>query len=87
MNRTWNILCWNVRGINAADKWTHIRSKIEESNCDIFCFQETKKEHFDLAFIKNFASRRFDKFIFAPSVGHQVVFLWDGMAVCLMVLS
>jgi exonuclease III len=55
MNRSWNILCWNVRGINAAEKWPTIRNKIDECNCEIFCFQETKKEHFDLAFLRNFA--------------------------------
>jgi len=68
MNRSWNILCWNVRGINAAEKWPSIRSKIDESRCEIFCFQETKKESFDPSFIRNFAPKRFDKFIFAPSV-------------------
>lgn len=67
MHRSWNILCWNVRGINSADKWPFIRNKIEESNCEIFCFQETKMEHFDLAFIKNFVPKRFDTFNFAPS--------------------
>ena len=69
MNRTWNILCWNVRGINRSEKWPLIRNKIDESNCDIFCFQETKKENFDLAFVKKFAPRKFDQFIFSPSVG------------------
>jgi len=80
MNRSWNILCWNVRGINAAEKWPLIRNKIDESNCEIFCFQETKKESFDSAFIRNFAPRRFDKFIYAPSVGALGGLLvgWNG---------
>lgn len=80
MNRSWNILCWNVRGINAAEKWPSIRKKIEESNCDIFCFQETKKENFDLSFIQNFAPRRFDKFCFAPSQGASggILVGWNG---------
>lgn len=80
MNRSWSILCWNVRGINSADKWLAIRNKIEESNCEIFCFQETKKEIFDSAFIRNFAPRRFDKFIFAPSAGASggILVAWNG---------
>lgn len=45
MNRSWNILCWNVRGINPAEKWPLIRNKIDESNCEIFYFQEAKKSH------------------------------------------
>lgn len=74
------MLCWNVRGINAAEKWPTIRSKIEESNCEIQCFQETKKEHFDASFIKNFAPRRFDKFLFAPSEGASggILVAWNG---------
>jgi hypothetical protein len=80
MNRSWNILCWNVRGINAVEKWPNIRSKIEESNCEIFCFQETKKESFDSSFIRNFALKRFDKFLFSPSVGASggILVGWNG---------
>lgn len=54
--------------MNGAEKWPSIRNKIDESNCDIFCFHETKKEQFDSSFVRNFAPRRFDKFVFAPSV-------------------
>jgi hypothetical protein len=53
-NRNQKILCWNVRGINSVNKWTTIKSKIQETSCDIICLQETKREFFDLAFIKNF---------------------------------
>ena len=28
----WNILCWNVRGLNDREKWEPIRNKIDESN-------------------------------------------------------
>jgi exonuclease III len=41
-NRQWKILCWNVRGIIATNKWMAIRRKIAETNCDILCLQETK---------------------------------------------
>ena len=34
-NRSWIILCWNVRGINSEDKWEAIKSKIWEAKCDI----------------------------------------------------
>jgi exonuclease III len=80
MNRSYNILCWNVRGINAAEKWPSIRNKIDESNYEILCFQETKKEQFDSSFIRNFAPRKFDKFLFAPSVGASrgILVAWNG---------
>ena len=68
-NRVWNILCWNIRGFNSADKWDAVRNKIEESACSIVCIQETKKELVDLPFIRNFAPKRFDQFDFIPSFG------------------
>ena len=50
-NRTWNILNWNVRGINSSDKWLAIKKKVEESAAGIVCLQETKIEIFDLTYI------------------------------------
>ena len=28
--RSWNILCWNIRGINASSKWDEIQQKIRK---------------------------------------------------------
>jgi hypothetical protein len=42
-----------VRGLNDKDKWDLIRNKIEESNANIFCLQDTKKEHLDIRLIRN----------------------------------
>lgn len=81
MNRSWDILCWNVRVINnSANEWPLIRNNMDESNCDIFCFQETKKDKFDSAFIRNFAPRKFDMFLFAPSMGASggILVWWNG---------
>jgi exonuclease III len=75
--RAWNVLCWNIRGLNNRDKWNSIRNKIEESCANIFCLQETKREVIDLQFIHNFAPKRFDGFDFSPSVGA----FW-GILVC-----
>lgn len=55
--RNWNVLCWNVRGVNHREKWDPIRNKIDECNANIFCLQETKKEDIDLSFIKKFAPK------------------------------
>ena len=69
MYSTWNILNWNVRGINAQDKWLAIKNKFFEANSSIICIQETKRESFDSTYIKNFCPRNFNKFDFVPSVG------------------
>lgn len=63
----WNILCWNVRGLNSDDKCLALGNKIDEAGCSIICLQETKKETFDHSFIRKCCPRRFDKFEFIPS--------------------
>lgn len=60
--RQWNVVCWNIRGINSHKKWNAIRSKIQESNCDIVYLQETKREFFDAAYIQNFCPPQFDSY-------------------------
>lgn len=79
-NRKWKVLCWNVRGINSNKKWTAIRSKIMESNCDIICLQETKRDMFDANYLKKFCPPQFDSFEFLPSVGASggSIVIWKG---------
>ena len=78
--KSWKILCWNVRGINSVNKWDSIRDKIVESGCDIVCLQETKRETFDLQYIKNFCPPAFDAFEFLPSVGASggLITIWKS---------
>lgn len=80
-NRNWHILSWNIRGINATAKWEAVHDKIEESACAIFCLQETKREHFDMAYIRNFAPKRFDHFDYSPSVGTSggILVVWNAL--------
>jgi hypothetical protein len=40
--QNWNVLNWNLRRLNSADKCNAIREKIEESDCALYCVQETK---------------------------------------------
>jgi exonuclease III len=69
--RSWNILNWNIRGINSEDKCTAVKEKIDESACAIFCIQETKRDHFDHSFLKKLAPKRFNKYAFSPSNGNS----------------
>lgn len=79
-NRTWNVLCWNVRGMNAKKKWNAIKDRATESHSDVICLQETKKEHFDDMFLRNFCPPSFDKFAFLPSDGASgaIVVAWKS---------
>lgn len=76
-SHSWNILCWNVRGLNDRDKWDPIRNKLDESDANMFCLQETKRDNFDLQYIRKFALKKFDKFDFCPSDGAS-----GGILVC-----
>ena len=69
MNKSWNILNWNVRGINSSDKWLAISNKIDEAQCAVICLQETKRESFDSSYLRKFFPRRINKFDYLPSVG------------------
>jgi len=78
--RLWKVLSWNVRGLNSEKKWDAIRDKIVESGCDIVCLQETKRETFDLQFLRKFCPKSFDAFEFLPSVGASggVITIWKS---------
>ena len=81
-NKSWNVLSWNIRGINDPLKWPHIRAKIVESDASFICIQETKRTSFDNTFIKGFAPKRFDQFAFVPSDGASggLLTLWSSKA-------
>jgi hypothetical protein len=80
VNRSWNILGWNVRGINSQARWDDIRLRTEESNCGTICFQGTKRENFNLAYIKNFCHMRFNNHVYTPSIGNSdgLITIWNG---------
>lgn len=54
-NRSWCVLCWNVRGLNSDARQRSVRSKVDESMASIICLQETKMQFFDSRSIKGFA--------------------------------
>ena len=78
MQVNWNILNWNIRGINDSNKWLALQHKIQETDCYIICIQETKREHFDGRYIQNFCHRRLNKFDYIPSVGASggIITIW-----------
>ena len=86
-NRSWNILNWNIRGINSEDKCNAVKEKIDESACATYCIQETKRDHFDNTFIKKLAPKHFNKFASLPLLEILEALLWDGIALSLMEIS
>jgi exonuclease III len=80
LTRKWRILCWNVRGLNSDKHQRALRSKIEESQCSIICIQETKCEVIAHKLIRNCYPKRFDSFVYSPSVGASggILVLWNS---------
>src|SRR4051812_6062075 len=70
-NKSWNVLCWNIRWKNSNDKHLDVHNVIESSGCSIFCLQETKHESFDLSYITRLCPKKFDMFAYVPSVGNS----------------
>jgi len=79
-NRSWNILNWNIRGINEEDKCKAVKEKIEESVAVVYCIQETKRTSFDPFFVKNLLPDVSTNSFTPPLEGHQVALLWAGMS-------
>jgi hypothetical protein len=44
-------------GVFIVGKWNSLNNKIIDLECDIVCIQETKREHFDAAYVRNFCPR------------------------------
>jgi exonuclease III len=88
-HRSWNVLNWNIRGLNADDKQTAIRNKIEESDCSIFCIQETKMSNIDMTMFKKMAPKCFNQFAFVPSCGASrgILMGWNASIFTGQVLS
>ena len=77
----WNVLCWNVRGLNSAARQRAVREKIDESQCSIICLQETKCPSIDARFIRSWCPRRFDQFAYVPSIGASggLITIWNSL--------
>jgi exonuclease III len=77
---TWSVLSFNVRGINVVAKGNGIHCVIRESNSDIICLQETKRESFVRADLRRFCPSYFDEFAFVPSIGNSGGFItvWNS---------
>ena len=80
MNKSWNVLSWNIIGINSDKKLLALRNATDSSGCAIICIHGTKRESFYLAFAKTFCPKRFDKFVFAPSSGASggIITIWNS---------
>jgi exonuclease III len=66
--------------LNADNRQREVRSKIEESECDIICLQETKYESFDWRLLRKLCPKKIDSFAYAPSQGASggILVVWNS---------
>jgi exonuclease III len=64
-----NIISWNVRGLNEADKRLHIRNLLKLWKADIICLQETKLELVTRHIVRSLWSCHYVDWLFLGSVG------------------
>ena len=78
--RSWNVLSWNICGLNSEPKQAALHNASLTSGCTIVCLQETKKTSFALAFIKSCCPRQFNCFAFMPSHGASggIITIWKS---------
>jgi hypothetical protein len=71
------VLCWNIRDINSSNKWSVIKSKINELACD---HMKQKRTFFDQAYVKNFCPPSFDRFEYVVAVGNSggIIIVWKS---------
>ena len=76
----WNVLCWNVRGLNSGDKQLALSNAISSSGCAVVCLQETKMPEVSFAFLKTCFPKQFDRFAFVPSRGSSggILTVWKS---------
>jgi exonuclease III len=78
--RCWNVLSWNIRGLNSEKKRLALNNAIISSGCVIVCLQETKLCDVTSAFVKTCCPRQFDQFAFVPSRGASggILIIWKS---------
>ena len=82
--KSWNVLCWNIRGMNTDAKLLSLRQTIEDNGFQVACVQETKKDTFQISDIRKFAPKILDSFAYAPSIGASggILMIWMSSFFC-----
>ena len=76
----WNVLSWNIRGLNSKKKLLALNNVIISSGCAVVYLQETKLSDVTSAFIRTCCPRQFDQFAFTPSRGASggILTIWKS---------
>ena len=78
-----DILSWNVRGLNMAARCLAVHETIAANTCHIACLQETKLQHIDDGLARFLGAYKLSCFAYKPSVGTKggILILWNDVVV------
>lgn len=84
--RSWEVLCWNIRGINSDDKQLALNNAIRSSGCSVVCIQETKKTLLSYPLLNPVALDNLISLHMSHLKELWVACLLYGKALCLLVM-
>jgi hypothetical protein len=77
MSQQFNILSWNIRGLNSVARQENLRQMISVHRPELVCIHETKMEIINSITIRNALGPEFeDKFHFFQLLGLVGIFCW-----------
>jgi len=78
-----DILSWNVRGLNMAARCLAVHETIAANTCHIAYLQETKLQHIDDGLARFLGAYKLNCFAYKPSVGTKggILILWNDAVV------
>jgi exonuclease III len=65
------ILCWNVRGLGGKGRSRQLKEMVDKNRVEILCLQETMKEHFTIAELRELVSGQSFSWNWTTSASHS----------------
>jgi exonuclease III len=78
-NNNFDLISWNVRGLNAAAHCLAVNEALASNPCQIACLQETKLHTVDPSLAAFLGAYRLNNFAFKPATGTRggILLLWN----------
>lgn len=78
--QNFELLSWNVRGLNSPAKCSAVHDFMAETNCTIACFQETKLRAMDDGLARFLSGYKLDSYAIKPARGTRVgiLLMWNS---------
>jgi exonuclease III len=84
-NNNFDLISWNVRGLNATARCLAVNDTVASNRCHIACLQETKLQNIDPGLAAFLGAYRLNNYAFKPASGTRggILLLWNDVAASL----